>query len=287
MKGHDVVLLMVVIVLGSLCVPRLCASEMAYQETTVMLDRGIQGIVLEPEVDSPVTAVLMLHGFGSQKDEVGNMYQRLAAALGEQGIASLRIDFRGWGESSGKMEESSVQTQVDDAATAYSYLKNLSFVDSARIGVVGFSLGGGIAVVSAAQQPDRYTSMVTWSSVGDFKPDFLDLGQENFDRAAKEGVVTIDLGWREVTLGHGFFTSLERYNLQEEIKKYPGAFLAIAGSEDFSAAYTDSYVAGAVGLKKEAFILEGADHIFGVLGEDQSTAEQVLQKTVAWFQESL
>ena len=128
---------------------------------------------------------------------------------------------------------------------------------------------------------------MTWSSVGDFKPDFLFLGQENFDRAAKEGTVTIDLGWREVTLGHGFFTSLELYNLQEEIKKYPGAFLAIAGSEDFSAAYTDSYVTGAAGSKKEAFILEGADHIFGVLGEDQSTAEQVLQKTVQWFRETL
>ncbi len=287
MKHHCAVLLLVVIVLGSLCAPGLWAGETAYQETTVILDHGIQGIVLEPEADSPVPTVLMLHGFGSQKDEVGNMYQRLAAALGNQGIASLRIDFRGWGESGGKMEESSVQTQVDDAATAYAYLKNLSWVDPARIGIVGFSLGGGIAVVSAAQQPEWYASMVTWSSVGDFKPDFMDLGQENFDRAAKEGVVTIDLGWREVTLGHVFFTSLELYTLQEEIKKYPGAFLAIAGSEDFSAAYTDSYVAGAGGSQKAAFILEGADHIFGVFGDDQSMAEQVLQKTVAWFQETL
>ena len=287
MKRHCAVLVLVVIVLGSSCVPGLWADQTAYQETAVTLDHGIRGIVLEPEIDAPVPAVLMLHGFGSHKDEVGNLYQRLAAALGNHGIASLRIDFRGWGESGGKMEESSVQTQVDDAATAYAYLKNLSFVDPARIGVVGFSLGGGIAVVSAAHHPEWYASMVTWSSVGDFKPDFIDLGQENFDRAAKEGVVTIDLGWREVTLGHVFFTSLEQYTLQAEIKKYPGAFLAIAGSEDFSAAYTDSYVAGAAGSQKEAFILEGADHIFGVFGEDQSTAEQVLQKTVAWFRETL
>ncbi len=280
-------ILLCAVALGSLCVPGLCASEMTYKETMVTLDHGIQGIVLEPEADSPVPAVLMLHGFASQKDEVGNMYQRLAAALGKQGIASLRIDFRGWGESAGKMEESTVQGQVDDAATAYTYLTGLSFVDPARIGVVGFSLGGGIAVISAAQHPEWYASMVTWSSVGDFKPDFLDLGQENFDRAAKEGVVTIDLGWREVTLGHEFFTSLELYNLQEEIKKYSGAFLTIVGSEDFSATYTDSYIGGAAGSKKEAFIIEGADHIFGVLGEDQSMAEQVLQKTVAWFQESL
>ena len=117
--------------------PRNMGGEMTSQERTVTLEGGIQGIVLEPEADSPLPAVLMLHGFGSQKDEVGNMYQRLAAALGEQGIASLRIDFRGWGESAGKMEESTVQSQIDDAATAYEYLKGLDFVDPARIGVVG------------------------------------------------------------------------------------------------------------------------------------------------------
>jgi dienelactone hydrolase len=229
----------------------------------------------------------MLHGFGSHKDEVGDMYKRLAEALSKQGIASLRIDFRGWGESAGKMEESTLQGQVDDAATAYTYFQGLPFVDQARIGVVGFSLGGGIAVVSAAQHPEWYTSMVTWSSVGDFKADFLFLGQENFDKAAQEGTVTIDLGWFEVTLGDGFFKSLDLYDLQQEISKYPGAFLAIAGSEDFSAAYTDGYVAGAAGSPKETYILEGADHIFGVLGEDQSTANQVIEKTVQWFKETL
>jgi dienelactone hydrolase len=231
----------------------------------------------------------MLHGFGSQKDEVGDMYKRLAAALGEQGIASLRIDFQGWGESAGEMVDSTIQGQIDDAATAYQYLSTLKFVDPKRIGVVGFSLGGGIAIVSAAQHPEWYKSMVVWSSVGNFKADFLNsLGQENFDRAAKEGSVTIDLGWREVTLGDGFFKSLELYDLQSEITKYSGAFLTITGSEDFSAAYSNGYVSGAAGQPKEAFtIVEGADHIFGVLGEDQSTANSVIEKTVQWFKDTL
>ena len=112
MKGHGVLLFVVLFAFGSLIVPGLCAGEMTYQETTVTLDQGIQGIVLEPKADSPVPGVLMLHGFGSQKDEVGNMYQRLAAALGDQGIASLRIDFRGWGDSAGKMEESRYKARL-------------------------------------------------------------------------------------------------------------------------------------------------------------------------------
>jgi len=37
--------------------------------------------------------------FASSKDEVGNMYAREAKALAEKGIASLRIDFAGFGKA--------------------------------------------------------------------------------------------------------------------------------------------------------------------------------------------
>jgi hypothetical protein len=43
--------------------------------------------------------------------------------------------------------------------------------------------------------------------------------------------------------------------------------------------------AGAAG--SEAWIVPGADHIYGVLGEDQSTADEVITRTAAWFAQSL
>lgn len=281
----------IVMVIGLLLVLNmfsLSGQAEEYQEYQVTLAQGIQGIVIEPHVEGQVPAVLLLHGFASQKDEVGDMYKRLAAALGSQEIASLRIDFRGWGESAGQMVESSVQGQVEDAAAAYQYLTQLTFVDPARIGVVGFSLGGGIAIVSAAEHPEWYASMAVWSSVGDFHADFLaSLGQANFEKAEQDGQVTIDLGWREVTLGLEFFKSLKYYELMQEINKYAGAFLAIAGTEDFSIAYVDGYLGAAQGSPKEKFVIEGADHIFGVLGDDQTTANSVIARTVQWFNETL
>ena len=84
----------------------------------------------------------MLHGFGSYKDEVGNMYKRLAAGLAAKGIASLRIDFSGFGKSDGDTGSTTVGGQVKDAEAAYKYLVDSKAVDSARIGVIGFSLGG-------------------------------------------------------------------------------------------------------------------------------------------------
>jgi len=175
------------------------AQDTSGDESMVTLDNGVVGILALPESDGPVPAVLMLHGFGSHKDEVGDMYKRLAAELSERGIASLRIDFRGWGESAGDMVDSTVGGMVEDATAAYQYLSGLDTVDPQQIGMIGFSLGGGIAVFSASEHPDWYQSLVLWSTFGDLHDVFLEsLGQDNFDTAAAEGEVTIDLGWRAV-----------------------------------------------------------------------------------------
>lgn len=261
-------------------------DAMSVEEYPIELEGGIKGIVVQPQTENKLPVVLMLHGFASQKDEVGDMYKRLAAALGAQGIASLRIDFRGWGESGGAMTDSTVVGMVEDAATAYAYLKTLDFVDPARIGVIGFSLGGRIAIVSGAQNPDWYQSMALWSTGGDIPADFL--GQEALDTANRDGQATIDLGWREVTLGKGFFESLSAYRMEDEFVNYTDDLLVIAGSEDPDpAAYLDWYLDHAQGSMRSAYLVPGGDHIYAVLTDDQTMAERVIATTVTWFRMTL
>jgi hypothetical protein len=264
------------------------AAAVPSAETIVDVGNGIVGVLSQPAGAAAGPAVLLLHGFGSSKDEVGAMYKNLAAALAERGVASLRIDFRGYGKSDGDTGASSVDTMVEDAQTAYEYLKGLPSVDPERTGVLGFSLGGGVAMISAGQHPEWYKSMATWSSVGDMATDMLEsLGQEAFDTAAAKGVVGLDLGWRTIVLKKDFFDSLARHDLAALIQDYPGAFLAIAGDQDFSAAYVEDFVAAAAGDPKEAWIIPGGDHIYGVLTEDQTMANSVIAKTAEWFAETL
>lgn len=254
-----------------------------YEEMAVMLDSEIAAIVGRPQVDGPVPAVVMLHGFASVKDEVGNMYKRLAAELGARGIASIRIDFRGWGESGGGMENSTVTGMVEDAAVAYEYLASQDFVDVSRMGVLGFSLGGRIAIVSAAQNPNRYISMVLWSTGGNIDPIAFQ-GQEAYDTAHAEGQVVLDLGWREVTLGKDFFDSLAAYDVEVEFPKYDGSFLVVAGMDDPSPAeYLTWYLERAQGELRAAYAVEGGDHIYQVLTEDQTMSDKVIRVTADWF----
>ncbi len=260
----------------------------SWNERYVTIGDQIVGILAQPETEAKVPAILMCHGFGSQKNEVGDMYKRLAEKLARKGIASLRIDFPGWGESGGEMADSSIETRVLAAAEAYKFLSGQKFVDADRMGILGFSMGGATSIISAGQNPHWYKSMVTWSSAGKLGKDFLKtLGQERFDEVMEKGIITIDLGWREVTLKKGFFEKLEEYDVMKSLENYPGAFLSIAGTEDFSAPYVPKFASVAKGRPSEGILLSGADHIFGVLGEDQTTAENVMKKTLKWFQQTL
>jgi len=256
-------------------------------ERVVDVGDGIVGTIARPAAEGPVPAVLMLHGFASSRDEVGDMYRRAADALAKEGIASLRIDFRGGGDSEGAFEDTTIQGQVSDAETALAYLRQQDFVDPSRVGVLGFSLGGGIATILAGEHPDEVASLVVWSTVGDLVEDFTEeLGPEMFDEAAAKGSAFQDLGWRTITLKKAFFDSLAGPDLFAEMAKYPGPFVAIAGGDDSLSAYADAFAEVASG-PSQVLIVPGADHIYHVLSDDQSAAETVIDATAARFAETL
>ena len=257
-------------------------------ETVLTLDGGIAATLNLPEGATKAPVVLMLHGFGSSRDEVGGLYAREAAALADKGIASMRIDFAGFGKSDGDTGSTTVDGQLADAETALAALAATSGVDKSRIGVLGFSLGGGVAMLLAAKHPQEVKALATWSSVGDMHKDFLEeLGQPAFDRAASEGIVGLDLGWRTIVLKKGFFDSLATHDLGAAIASFPGAYLSVTGDQDFSAAYAKGFVEASKAATKEAYSVAGGDHIYGVLGEDQTMADGVVAKTAEWFAKAL
>ena len=87
-------------------------------ERVLTLDNGVDATLNVPDGVTNAPAVLMLHGFGSQKNEVGDMYAREARALADKGVASLRISFRGFGKSDGDTGSATIDQMVSDALAA-------------------------------------------------------------------------------------------------------------------------------------------------------------------------
>ena len=89
-------------------------------------------------------AFIVLHGFGGNKDGQGQSV--VAKQFAEWGYLTLRIDFRGCGESEGERGRIICLDQVADTRNALSYLAGRPEVDPERIALVGSSFGAAVAV---------------------------------------------------------------------------------------------------------------------------------------------
>jgi len=119
-------------------------------ETTVSIPSAglrLHGVVSVPDELWPgdrCAAFLVLHGFGGNCKSQ-NVLQP-ARVLGEFGYVTLRFDMRGCGQSEGEFGRVICLEQVEDLKNAVTYLAGHPAVDPGRIGVIGSSFGGAVAV---------------------------------------------------------------------------------------------------------------------------------------------
>jgi pimeloyl-ACP methyl ester carboxylesterase len=91
--------------------------------------------------------------------QVLNVMSAVASALAACGIASLRFDKRGVGESGGEYLTTGLDLETSDAADALAELRRMPAVDPNRVSVVGHSVGATIAMLLAGGD-DRLAGIV-------------------------------------------------------------------------------------------------------------------------------
>jgi alpha-beta hydrolase superfamily lysophospholipase len=99
------------------------------------------------------------HGLSASKD--GDKYLLLADALPAAGLALVRFDFRGCGESSGSEEETTIASRIEDLEAVLAFMATQPGLDG-RFGLLGSSLGGFVALHVAARRPG--SPVATWNA---------------------------------------------------------------------------------------------------------------------------
>jgi len=94
---------------------------------------------------SPAPAVILCHGFSSHRD--GFHYRALAERLAAAGLASIRFDFAGNGESEGVFNFGNYASEVADIAAAQAFLEAGG---RAVVALVGHSKGAGSVLLHAS-----------------------------------------------------------------------------------------------------------------------------------------
>ena len=130
---------------------------------------SLSGTFTRPAQEGDYPVVILISGSG-RHDRDGSMYTHrpflvLSDYLTRKGIAVLRYDDRGFGESTGNFNEATTADFAQDVLSAVKYLKTRTDIDTNHIGLIGHSEGGIVAPLATNQTSD-ISFIVTMAATG-------------------------------------------------------------------------------------------------------------------------
>lgn len=139
------------------------------------------GILFRPATnEKSQRAIIVLHGWARPGVPGASRVEGTARRLSEQGYVALALSMRGWPPSGG-LDDCGTE-QPDDVAKAADWLATLPGVNPDSIGVLGFSLGGQVALLSGTRSA-RIKAIVAYFPITDiqrWKETTSNVGIRNF-----------------------------------------------------------------------------------------------------------
>ncbi len=237
-------------------------SNMKIESVTFQSEgQKISGILHLPGTKK-FPCVIASHGLLSSKNS--EKYIALGERLSREGFSMLRFDFRGIGESEGRIEEDTVSRRIVDLGSAIDFVKSKPGLGN-RIGLVGSSLGGFVSLIKAAMDKE-IRAIVVWATP--FHLDDLGSKKQNEDYPLP---------------AEAFFKDLPKHRLLPLLPKVSNC-MAIHGEKDELVPVDQAWeIFHSLGGPKEIHIIEGADHRL----TDPKHRQRAMDLTTEWFKKYL
>ena len=219
---------------------------------------GANGALLAGRLDRPAARPLAFglfaHCFTCSKDVFAS--QRIATGLAERGIAVLRFDFTGLGNSAGDFANTNFSSNIADLVAAAAFLR----AEHEAPGIlIGHSLGGAAVRLAALQVPEC-VAVATLNAP--FDPQHVKhLFADSLDTIARDGVAKVTLAGRSFTLRKDFVDDLMTHAPAENLRQLKRALLIFHATHDTIVGIENARLAYEAAQHPKSFIaLDGADH---------------------------
>lgn len=234
---------------------------------------GHGGHALAARLDLPdgphLATALLAHCFTCGKDIPAA--RRIAARLAGLGIAVLRFDFTGLGQSGGAFEDTSLSSNVGDLLAAAAALEARGMPPSL---LIGHSLGGAAVLRAGAQ----LVSVKAVATIGaPHEPAHV---TRHFSDAlaaiARDGVAEVDLGGRPVRIGQSFVEDVAGSDLSAVIAELNAALLVLHAPRDAIVSIDNATQIFTAARHPKSFVtLDDADHLITRAEDADYTAEVI------------
>ena len=220
----------------------------------------IQKPELQPGQQCPM--VIFCHGFSGTKD--GPLFELVCDTLQAHGIASIRFDFNGHGESEGEFKDMTVPNEIEDAKKVVEYVRDLRWVSD--LAIAGHSQGGVVASMTAGQLSEEqgepaFKAVVLMAPAAVLREDAIrgnTMGKQ-YDPFDPGEYVEL---WGGLKLGGNYIRTAFSLPIYETAAKYQGPALIIHGTADRVVPYTYGERFHQIWPKSELVIQDYFDHGF-------------------------
>ena len=204
-------------------------------------DHGrLKALIQKPELKQgeKCPMVIFCHGFSGTKD--GPLFELIADTLQAHGIASIRFDFNGHGESEGEFKDMTVPNEIQDAKKVVEYVRDLRYVSD--LAIVGHSQGGVVASMTAGQLSEElgapaFKAVALMAPAAVLRDDAIrgsTMGK-SYDPFDPGEYVEL---WGGLKLGGNYIRTAFTLPIYETAAKYQGPALIVHGTADRVVPYT-------------------------------------------------
>lgn len=210
--------------------------------------------LLELPSSQTSTFALFAHCFTCGKDIAAA--SRISSALTQQGIAVLRFDFTGLGNSDGDFANTNFSSNIDDLLAACDFLRNEYQAPSM---LIGHSLGGA-AVLAMGHQVEEVKAIVTIGA-----PYGASHVAHNFsaalDQINQKGEAEVTLGSRQFVIKKQFLDDINQYG-GDDFLPLKKALLVMHSPIDATVSIEDAEKIYRSAKHPKSFVsLDDADHL--------------------------
>jgi len=202
---------------------------------------------------------------------------RMSRELAERGIAVLRYDVTGIGESEGDFSETSFESQQEDLIAAAAFLRARHRAPALLLGI---SLGGAVAISTASRLPGVGAVAVVNApaSLDHLRMTLLRLAPELATVDSKEVVIV----GQKVRIGRRFVDDLRKHSVMDAVAGLDVHVLVAAATDDeIVPPDHGERLFEAAGHPKSFLAIPGSDHL---MLRDPDTANWLGRMVAAWFE---